>query len=91
VAASVEALFRYDPIATLADLDLPIRAVIAGGEEALDKRAALAELQAQRRINHLEPIEVTDLGDVGHTVMRYRPAEITAVIAAALAAPLGHP
>lgn len=89
LAGSVEALFSYDPQLTLADIRVPITALVAGGEEAADKRAALAGLDAARRQAGLDPIRIIDLGPVGHTVMRYRPDEISGAILAA-AGPVGR-
>ncbi len=83
-AGSVEAMFSYDPFAALADLELPVVAVVAGGEDAADKRDALARLQLERRRRGHAPIRVVDLGDVGHTLMRYRPVDVAAAILRAL-------
>ena len=83
LAGSVGALFSYDPQLTLADIRVPITALVAGGEEAGEKRAALASLDAARRRAGHEPIQIIDLGPVGHTLMRYRPAQISDAILAA--------
>jgi pimeloyl-ACP methyl ester carboxylesterase len=85
LAGSVEAMFSYDPSGALAELDLPVIAVMAGGQDATDKRDALARLQLLRRQHGRDPIRVVDLGDVGHTLMRYRPVEVSAAILGALA------
>jgi len=58
-------------------------AIVAGGEEAAGKRAALAEMDEARRRAGLTRIKVVDLGRVGHALMRYRPAEVSAAILAA--------
>ena len=46
---SVEAIFAYRPVETLAALDLPIVALVAVDDEDGHKEAALAELDAARR------------------------------------------
>ena len=82
-AGSVEAIFAYDPAATLEAVRAPIVAVVAGGAEAAAKRAALAAVDEARRTACREAILVVDLGNVGHNLMRYRPAELAAAILAA--------
>jgi pimeloyl-ACP methyl ester carboxylesterase len=88
LAGSVEAMFGYHPSAALGDLDLPVVAVLAGGQDATDKKDALARLQLERQRHGLDPIRTLDLGDVGHTLMRYRPVEVSAAVLGALA-PIG--
>ncbi len=83
LAGSVEAIFAYDPLGTLLNVAAPIVAIVAGGEEAAGKRAALAEVDEARRRAQFTGIRVIDVGSVGHNVMRYRPAEVSAVILAA--------
>jgi pimeloyl-ACP methyl ester carboxylesterase len=83
MAGSVEAIFAYDPMATLPNVAAPIVAIVAGAEEAAGKRAALAEVDEARRRAGLTRIKVVDLGEVGHALMRYRPAEVSAAILAA--------
>jgi hypothetical protein len=78
-------MFSYDPSAALAALDLPVIAVVAGGQDATDKHDALARLQLERQGHGLDPIRAVDLGDVGHTLMRYRPVEVSAAVVGALA------
>ena len=84
LAGSVEAIFAYDPIATLAAVRAPIVAIVAGGEEADGKRAARRGGRAREAPGRPCPrIRVVDLGNVGHNLMRYRPAEVSAAILAA--------
>ncbi len=83
LAGSVEAIFAYDPTATLLAVEAPIVAIVAGGEEAQGKRAALARVEDARWAAGLAAIGVVDLGNVGHNLMRYRPAEVSAAILAA--------
>lgn len=83
LAASVAAIFTYDPAATLLHVPAPVVAIVAGGGESAGKRAALASLAVARNAAGLTGIRVVDLGDAGHNLMRYRPAEVTATILAA--------
>jgi pimeloyl-ACP methyl ester carboxylesterase len=83
LAGSVAAIFAYDPVATFLAVQAPMVAIVAGGEEAQSKRAALARVDDARRAAGLAAIGVVDLGNVGHNLMRYRPAEVTAAILAA--------
>ncbi len=83
LAGSVEAIFAYDPGATLPAVRTPIVAVVAGGDEAVAKRAALVAVDEARRAAGQAAIRVVDVGNVGHNLMRYRPAELAAAILAA--------
>ena len=83
LAGSVEAIFAYDPGATLLGVAAPIVAIVAGGEETGGKRAALHEVDEARRRAGRAGIRVVDLGNVGHTLMRYRPAQVAAAILSA--------
>jgi len=83
LAGSVAAIFAYDPIATLLSVRAPLVAIIAGGTDMAGKRAALARIEGTRRTAGLATVDVVDLGDVGHNLMRYRPAELSAAILAA--------
>jgi pimeloyl-ACP methyl ester carboxylesterase len=83
LAASVEAIFAYDPVTTLLNVPATVVAIVSGGEESAGKRAALAALDAARSGAGLTGIRVVDLGNAGHNLMRYRPAEVTAAILAA--------
>ena len=83
LAGSVEAIFAYDPAATLPMVLAPIVAIVAGGAEVEGKRAALAGVDAVRRAAGLAAIRVVDLGNAGHNLMRYRPDDVAATILAA--------
>jgi pimeloyl-ACP methyl ester carboxylesterase len=77
---SVEAIFAYRPIDTLARLDLPIVGLVAVDDEEATKDAALAEVGAARRAAGLQPIDVVRFPTDGHNLLRYRPAELTGAI-----------
>ena len=77
---SVEAIFAYDPVATLATLDLPLVAAVAADDEAGAKSAALAEVDLARRAAGRSPIAVIRFPDDGHNLPRYRPAELAGAI-----------
>jgi len=77
---SVEAIFEYRPIETLARLDVPIVALMAVDDEDRAKEAALAEVDAARRAAGSAPIDVARFPDDGHNLPRYRPAELTGAI-----------
>jgi len=90
VAASVEAMFTYNPITSLGAVEAPVTALLAADEEGGRRLAQFAELDAVRRKAGLGPIRRIDLSTAGHNLMRYRPAEVSAAILAAaeeLAAP----
>jgi pimeloyl-ACP methyl ester carboxylesterase len=83
LAGSVEAIFAYDPITTLVEVLAPVVALVAGGDEAGGKRAALTVADEARRRAGRTAIRVVDVGNVGHNLMRYRPDEVSAAILAA--------
>ncbi len=82
LAGSVEAIFAYHPVATLLAVAAPIVAIVAGGDESASRRTDLAEVDLARRRAGLAATRVVDLGNVGHTLMRYRPDEVSAAILA---------
>ena len=90
VAASVEAMFTYDPIASLGAVRVPVTALLAADDKSARRSGLLANLDAIRLRAGLAPIRRVDLASAGHNLMRYRPAEVSAAILAAaeeLAAP----
>lgn len=89
LAGSVEAMFTYDPQATLARVRAPVTAVLARREDDAGRVARLAELDQARRSAGLSPIRIVDLAPAGHNLMRYRPAEVSAAILAAAREPIG--
>lgn len=87
LAASVEAIFAYDPMATLLEVTAPVTAIVAGGEDLAARRAALAAADHARLGANRSTIRVLDLSDAGHNLMRYRPAEVSRAILAAATEP----
>jgi hypothetical protein len=87
VAASVEAMFTYDPTASLGAVTAPVTALLAADEDGAGRLARFAELDEVRRRAGLGPIRRIDLSTAGHNLMRYRPAEVCAAILAAAEEP----
>ena len=77
---SVEAIFEYRPLETLASLDMPIVALVAVDDEDRAKEAALAELDSARRSAGLAAVDVARFPDSGHNLPRYRPAALAGAI-----------
>lgn len=92
LAACVEAMYAYRPLETLVAVEAPIVALLAGDDPEGRRTAALAAVDRGRRAAGRGPIRVCRLEGVGHNLMRYRPAEVTAAIldlAGALRSPSG--
>ena len=77
---SVEAIFQYRPKDVLVGLAAPIVALVAVDDDERTKTAALAELDAERRVAGQPPIDTVRLPADGHNLPRYRPAELTGAI-----------
>ena len=77
---SVEAIFQYLPIASLAELDLPIEALVAVDDEDRSKTAALVEVQRARSAAGRAEVDVARFPDDGHNLPRYRPDELAGAI-----------
>jgi pimeloyl-ACP methyl ester carboxylesterase len=80
LAGSVEAMFTYDPLATLVHVTAPVTAILAGSEDQAGRAARLAALDRARQSAGLPSIRVVDLSPAGHNLMRYRPDEVSAAI-----------
>jgi pimeloyl-ACP methyl ester carboxylesterase len=83
LARSVEAMFAYRPSVVLPAVEAPIVALVAlvaSGDENGRRTRALEEAQAARVAAGRRPIEVRSFPGVGHNLMRYIPAEVTAAI-----------
>ena len=78
--ACVRTMFAYDPLAVLPEVEAPITALIAADDEAGSRAAALTDVSAARVAAGRGPIAVRAFPHVGHNLMRYRPAEVTAAI-----------
>jgi len=81
LAASVGAMFAYRPLDVLPAVAVPITALVAGDDDEEGSRAAaLADVQAALTLAGRAPIRVERYPGVGHNLMRYRPAEVTAAL-----------
>lgn len=80
--ACVRAMFTYDPLATLGGVVAPITALIATDDEDGTRATALAAASSAREAAGRRPIERVSFGNDGHNLMRYRPREVAAAIAA---------
>ncbi len=80
--ACVRSMFTYDPVATLTAVAAPIVALIADDDETGTRAGALAAVSAARVAAGGAPIEPLSFGHDGHNLMRYRPREVAAAIAA---------
>ena len=78
--ASVRAMFRYDPVQTLAAVIAPVAALVAGPDETGARAAALADASAARAKAGRSRIQAASFDRVGHNLMRYRPDAVSAAI-----------
>jgi hypothetical protein len=78
--ASVRAMFRYDPIQTLAATGAPVVALVAGPDETGARATALADASAARAKAGRSRIQAASFDRVGHNLMRYRPDAVSAAI-----------
>jgi pimeloyl-ACP methyl ester carboxylesterase len=80
--ACVRAMFAYEPLSALAAVEAPVAAIVASDDPAGSRTAALAHASAVRVEAGREPIRAVVIGQTGHNLMRYRPAEVCAAILA---------
>jgi pimeloyl-ACP methyl ester carboxylesterase len=90
LAGSVGAMFAYRPEAALVPLRAPLLVLAAetGGAddpEVRERRIALDDLLGARAAAAPAPVRVVRFAGVGHNLMRYRPAEVSAELAGLLA------
>jgi pimeloyl-ACP methyl ester carboxylesterase len=84
LAASVGALWTYEPAAVLPAVDAEIVALVARDDEAGRHLEALREMAAARAAVGRSPIRAASFPGLGHNLMRYVPdAVVTAIRAAA--------
>jgi pimeloyl-ACP methyl ester carboxylesterase len=81
----VEAMFGYSPQESLGDLAAPLVVAVASSgtaddEEARDRQLALDEVVAERERRSLATA-VTAFPGAGHNLMRYRPDELSELLA----------
>ena len=86
VEAVVRTMFDCDPAEVLADVDAPVFALVAlgaGDPAATDLRLAeLRRMAVARAASGRGATRVAGFTNVGHNLMRYRPADVSAAILA---------
>jgi len=80
VEASVRAMFRYEPLATLATVPAPVVAVAAADDETGSRARALVAASDARAAAGFGRIRAVSFGHDGHNLMRYRPDAVCAAI-----------
>ena len=78
--ASVRAMFRYDPLVTLAAVRAPVIALAAADDEVGSRAKALTAASAARVAAGRGPIRAASFGHDGHNLMRYRPEAVSTAI-----------
>ncbi len=81
--ACVRTMFRYDPVATLAEVEAPIVALSAAtstDDQPGERRRALAAVDAARVAAGRPNISTVAFPHDGHNLMRYRPDAVSAAI-----------
>jgi pimeloyl-ACP methyl ester carboxylesterase len=83
----VETLVAYQPLEALGTLPMPVTILVAGtgtadDEERRERLLALDDVQRARSAAGLAPADVILLDGAGHELMRYRPDDVAAAIAA---------
>jgi pimeloyl-ACP methyl ester carboxylesterase len=78
--ASVRAMFRYEPLVTLAAVMAPVVALSAADDEEGSRAKALADASAARAAAGRSRIRAASFGHDGHNLMRYRPEAVSAAI-----------
>ena len=78
--ASVRAMFRYNPLVTLAAVSAPIVALAAADDEEGTRAKALAAASAARAAAGHGRIRAASFPHDGHNLMRYRPEAVSAAI-----------
>jgi pimeloyl-ACP methyl ester carboxylesterase len=85
LAASVGALWTYDPTAVLPAVEADIVALAARDDDAGRHLEALREIAAARAVDGRSPIRAASFPWLGHNLMRYVPDAVAAAIRAAAA------
>jgi pimeloyl-ACP methyl ester carboxylesterase len=92
VEAVVDAMFGYRPVEALTAVDAPITILAAADDEAGSRTTALAHVRQGLAAARRRSPTVYAFPGLGHNLMRYRPAEVTAAILAVAAdGPTGSP
>jgi pimeloyl-ACP methyl ester carboxylesterase len=80
LAACVEAMYAYRPLETLAAVEAPVVALVAGPDPDGRRSAALAAADRARRAAGRSSIGSRRFDAVGHNLMRYRPVDVAAAV-----------
>jgi pimeloyl-ACP methyl ester carboxylesterase len=91
LAASVGALWTYDPAAVLPAVDAEIVALAARDDDPGRHLRALCEMAVARAAGGRSPIRAASFPTLGHNLMRYVPGAVAAAIHAAAGPPPGPP
>lgn len=78
--ASVRAMFRYDPMVTLAAVSAPVTALVAADDEEGSRAKALVVASDARMAAGRSRIQAMSFRHDGHNLMRYRPDAVSAAI-----------
>ena len=78
--ASVRAMFRYDPMVTLAAVSAPVTALVAADDEEGSRANALVAASDARMAAGRSRIQAMSFRHDGHNLMRYRPDAVSAAI-----------
>ncbi len=78
--ASVRAMFRYGPLATLAEVSAPVISLAAADDEEGSRRKALTAASDARSAAGRSRIRAVSFAHDGHNLMRYRPEAVSATI-----------
>jgi pimeloyl-ACP methyl ester carboxylesterase len=81
IRRTVEAMYAYRPLESLTLVTCPVTLLVAGtgsadDEDRRERLLAIDDLQRARAEAALAPVRVRHFPDVGHDLMRYRPAEV---------------
>jgi pimeloyl-ACP methyl ester carboxylesterase len=79
LAASVRAMWSYDPSAVLPTVEARLAAILARDEDG-SRAARLAELAGRRCAAGRSPIEVAAFPGRGHNLVRHEPAAVAAAV-----------
>jgi len=78
--ACLASLFAYRPLPLLAEIDAPIAVLVARDDLGGRRLRALSVLQAGLVARGRSPLWVAHFPQLGHNLMRYRPAAVAAAI-----------
>ena len=80
MAASVRAMWSYDPAVVLPTVAAEVAALVAGDDDAGTRRSALGEVARRRAAAGRSPIRAASAPGRGHNLVRYEPTAVAAAI-----------